>query len=136
MKKNIYKVPLYRVYPMSEGISEEGWGSVEYLDDIIVKKTDYKVKEVITKYTNISLDDTYTENKLHYTIIPENKKDSIYLLVFKKDFIDANLVNQEELDNYINNFKESNFKKTYDEIKELEKNKNDFKGMFSSFRKK
>ena len=136
----VYKVPLYRVnYNSSVGFN----GQLIYVDDVIIKKTMISigeiindipmVKEILTGYNKIfvvPINASYYDRRtnglglspsLFYKSI-ENVEGA-HLVVLKKDFIPGNRVLDTDIDSYVNNYDESNWKKIYEEMKVMTRNK-------------
>ena len=119
----IYKVPLYKVsyFILS-------YGEVSYIEDIIVKKEVFGVKEILTGYSKI---DVLNRSSLNEGLIDsfdrrEDKYNSYgyHLVVFRDSFVPKNRVVEKELDNYINKYDESKWKKIYENMKIISKNEN------------
>jgi len=95
--KKLYKVPVFKL----EGI---GPYNLSYIDNIIVFKSKFCYKELITKCNIICIDSKYNDTD-----------DSINrIVIFKKDLNDNNIVDSDDFIEYSANIASSNWKEFYD----------------------
>ena len=110
----IYKVALYKcTYDKEESNDNVHSLELTYVDEVIVKKRLFKATELITGYNNIDIrkgdfsDDFITKRKM-----PKDNS----LMVFNEDFNENNLASIKDLDDCVENYAESNWKKVYEEM--------------------
>lgn len=109
-----YKVPVYEL--------QEDLVSYNQLDYIVVTPYHLFAKELLTGYFSIEIltRKMVDDNKLKLirgnTLETKKKTRDVALFTFKEEFIPKNLVTEQFLDSYVDNFKESSFNKIYQDI--------------------
>ena len=110
----IYKVSLYKCTYDKED-SNDNVRSLEltYVDEVIVKKRLFKATELITGYNNIDIrKDDFSDDFITKRKMPKDNS----LMVFEEDFNENNLASIKDLDDCVENYAESNWKKVYEEM--------------------
>lgn len=116
----LYKVPLYQVnYTILHH------GEIEYLEDIIVFKKLFGVKEVLTGYSNIDfINHSLLEDgilKFYFRNEKRFQDTGYHLIVLEDDFTSKRRVSLEELNQYVEEFDHSLWNKIYHDMKVLKK---------------
>ena len=115
----IYKVSLYKCTYDKED-SNDNVRSLEltYVDEVIVKKRLFKATELITGYNNIDIrKDDFSDDFISKKKMPKDNS----LMVFSEDFNEYNLASIKDLDECVEHYEESNWKKVYEEMNNKEK---------------
>ena len=109
-----YKVPVYEL--------QEDLVSYNQLDYIVVTPYHLFVKELLTGYFSIEIltKEMVNGNKLKLirgnTLETKKQTRGVALFTFKEEFIPKNLVTEQFLDYYVDNFDNSNFNNIYKNI--------------------
>lgn len=109
-----YKVPVYEL--------QEDLVSYNQLDYIVVTPYHLFVKELLTGYFSIEIltKEMVGGNKLKLirgnTLETKKQNRGVALFTFKEEFIPKNLVTEQFLDYYVDNFDNSNFNNIYKNI--------------------
>lgn len=121
--KKYYKVNLYRLKDNFMSWSG-GLYRLDLVDKIIVEKRLFKAKEILTglkidMVEKIPQDIRTSDLTLNQLISLENYNFSLFIK--KSDLVNKNIVNKEEVSEYIDCYDESSFKKIYESMKILGK---------------
>ena len=116
----LYKVPLYQVNYVNKDI-----GKLTYIEDIIVKKRMFIVREVVTGYS-IDITNQYRikDGRLDYYYMHRDmyERDGYHLVIYYEDLDEKHLVKEKELEDYLSNYDNSNWNKIYQEINQRRDN--------------
>lgn len=119
----VYKVSLFKVN--YEGFSD--YGKLTYVDKIIVKKKLIGVREILTGYGEIDTINHYVmkDKRLDYYSRKPDKamKNGYHLVVFAESMVPKNRATEEDINRYVEDYENSNWKKVYDDMKVLSKDK-------------
>ena len=111
----IYRVSLYQL-----SSRDFYTGIVTYVDDIFIKKGIFGVKEVFTNFSEIDIltKSCFYDDLMYpfYKRFDRVGEDGTQLFIMKDSINEANLVNPESIDEYIDRFDDSKWKITYDRI--------------------
>ena len=118
-----YKVPVYEL--------QEDLVSYNQLDYIVVTPYHLFAKELLTGYFSIEIltKEMVGGNKLKLirgnTLETKKQNRGVALFTFKEEFIPKNLVTEQFLDYYVDNFDNSNFNNIYKNIDNKKAKEND-----------
>jgi len=119
---NLFKTDLYRVYYFNNEVSNEKKAVIIHIDKVIVKKNLLSVKELLTGYSKIDVvPQSGIKNIRIFDGLKEKywkpSKEGGHLFVVAETLSSENLATQEDIDDYVDSYDSSKWKKTYEGIK-------------------